>query len=164
VARAPRLAALARVLDDEPLVALEPASGRAFRLTMSGVGDNYQLHTLLAARLIGELVPGEPLPDGWVARATTARPGGSPITRRFRLVDGHGAYIAPEGIPADIGTLAGHRVVVLQPPGDVYRWDLGRLHEDMAGSLTLDRELPAGEARSWLARAGAGSRGLPARR
>jgi hypothetical protein len=40
------------VLDDEPLIALDPASGRGYRLTMSGVGDNHQLHTPLADRLL----------------------------------------------------------------------------------------------------------------
>jgi hypothetical protein len=44
---------LSVVLDDEPLVALDPASRRGFLLTMSGVGDNFQLHTLLADRLAG---------------------------------------------------------------------------------------------------------------
>ena len=42
------------VLDDEPLIVLHRATGRGFRLTISGVGDNFQLHTLLAAALIGE--------------------------------------------------------------------------------------------------------------
>ena len=41
---------LTLVLDDEPLIVLDPDSGRGFHLTMSGIGDNYQLHTLLADR------------------------------------------------------------------------------------------------------------------
>ncbi len=53
---------LAAVLDDEPLVVLNPRARRAYALTMSGVGDNFQLHILLADRLIGDsdqgLVPG----------------------------------------------------------------------------------------------------------
>jgi hypothetical protein len=53
------LEGLALVLDDEPLIVLDPASGRGFRLTMSGIGDNFQLHTLLADRLCGaDGIPG----------------------------------------------------------------------------------------------------------
>lgn len=48
VPRAHWLPGLAQVLDDEPVVVIDNASGRGFRLTMSGVGDNFQLHTLLA--------------------------------------------------------------------------------------------------------------------
>lgn len=46
------LAHLLRVLDDEPLLVLHRASGKGFRMRMSGVGDNFQLHTLLATRLL----------------------------------------------------------------------------------------------------------------
>lgn len=67
---------LTAVLDDEPVVVIDDATGRGFLLTMSGVGDNCQLHTLLADRLIGDpgpwLLAGErPAPE-WVAVATTA--------------------------------------------------------------------------------------------
>jgi len=47
---------LALVLDDEPLIALDRVSGRGFQLTMSGIGDNFQLSTLLADRTTVELV------------------------------------------------------------------------------------------------------------
>lgn len=99
---------LCRVCDDEPLIALDPTSGRGFRLTMSGVGDNYQLHTLLADRLMrpghGGLLEGRPPEPAWV-RAASAGPAGpfdptKPITRRLRLFDGHGGYVYPEGWPA----------------------------------------------------------------
>jgi len=97
--RAHWLEGLAMVLDDEPLVVLDPASGRGYRLTMSGVGDNFQLHTLLADRLSGrDGVPGlEPPRRDWVAEATDAplvsHPGTDPIVRRFRLYDGTGSYV-----------------------------------------------------------------------
>ena len=51
------------VLDDEPLIVLHRASGRGFRVTISGIGDNFQLHTLIAAALIGDesqgMLPGQ---------------------------------------------------------------------------------------------------------
>ena len=48
---------LTLVLDDEPLIVLDPDSGCGFQLTMSGIGDNYQLHTLLADRLTARQCP-----------------------------------------------------------------------------------------------------------
>jgi len=42
VPRAHWLDGLTAVLDDEPLVVIDHATGRGYRLTMSGVGDNFQ--------------------------------------------------------------------------------------------------------------------------
>ena len=146
------------VLDDEPLVVLDPASGRGFRLTMSGVGDNFQLHTLLADRLSGhDGIPGlEPPPHDWVAEATDAplvsHPGTDPIVRRFRLYDGTGSYVYPEGRPADIGMTAGMRVLVIHPPNGMYGWANARTYAHMTPTLTLDTALTPGEAADWLGR------------
>jgi hypothetical protein len=151
---------LSLVLDDEPLVALDPATGRGFRLVLGGVGDNFQLHTLLADRLIGDpaegLLPGERPEPAWVAAATGGRPGPfpptAPITRRFRLFDGHGSYLAPEGRPADIAPLEGTRVVVLHPPNGSFGWRNGRVFQNMAPTLALERALDPAEAECWLSR------------
>ncbi|MFC8721071.1 hypothetical protein [Kitasatospora sp. NPDC057198] len=150
---------LAAVLDDEPLIVLDPGSGRGFALTMSGVGDNFQLHTLLADRLIGSrlrgLLPGEPPARSWVAAATGGSPRTAPddpVLRRFRLFDGHGRYVAPEGIPADIRPLDGVRVLVLHPPRGRFGWTSGRVFEHLVPSLRLERRLPRQEAAAWLRR------------
>lgn len=147
---------LSLVLDDEPLIVLDPSSRRGFRLTMSGVGDNHQLHTLLADRLIGPgRLDGERPSDTWVAAASTAHPtppGNDPIYRRFRLFDGTGAYVYPEGRPADIGLLDGTRVLVLHPPRGNFGWLNGRTYEHMESQLDLDRELTAAEASDWISR------------
>jgi hypothetical protein len=96
------------VLDDEPVVVLDPASGRGFRLTMSGVGDNFQLHTLPADRMIGDvgrgLLTGVRPETAWVAAATDApaEVAGKPIERRFRLFDAAGEYVASESHPSEI--------------------------------------------------------------
>lgn len=102
ILRAHWLVGLAQILDDEPVVVIDHATGRGFRLTVSGVGDNFQLHTLLADRLIGDpahglLVGDRPAPE-WVAAATTGpnqRPMDDPSLRRFRLFDATGGYISP---------------------------------------------------------------------
>jgi hypothetical protein len=127
-------------------------------LTMSGIGDNYQLHTLLASRLIGDpargLLPGEPPPPSWVAAATTApprRPLGDPILSRFRLFDGTGARIYPEGVPADIALTGGVRVIVLHPAREPFGWMTGRTYAQMIPELTLNEILSPAQARTWHA-------------
>jgi hypothetical protein len=145
------------VVDDEPLVVIDNATGRGYRLTISGVGDNHQLHTLLADRLIGDpeqgMVPGErPVPE-WVAAATTGPSEvEAGIQRRFRLYDGAGTYIYPEGKPADIVQIDGARVIVLYPPRGNFRWLHGRTYLGMIPAMTLDAVMTAGEAAAWRGR------------
>jgi hypothetical protein len=151
------LQGLTLVLDDEPLIVLDGASGRGFRLTMSGIGDNYQLHTLLADRLSGQGLPGLTPPQrAWVAQATDAPPVPMPaddsIRRRFRLFDGTGAYVYPEGRPADIGVTDGTRVLVLHPPNGNYGWVYARAYPHMTPTLTLDGVLSDAEAADWRGR------------
>lgn len=150
---------LSVVLDGEPLVALDQASRRGFALTVGGVGDNFQLHTLVADRLAGHGRRGpfglEPPKPEWVAAATDApalRPRADPILRRFRLFDGLGCYVFPEGRPADIAPLDGTRVVVLHAPLGRFGWSGGRAYQHMTPTLTLDRFMEPTEAESWLAR------------
>ena len=158
--RAHWLHGLCLVCDDEPLIVLDPTSGRAFQLTMSGVGDNYQLHTLLADRLIGPgrggVLEGERPEPAWVQAATTGPTGSfdpsTPITRRFRLFDGRGNYVYPEGWPADIEPLDGVRVLVLHPAKGAYGWKNGRAYVSMVPALTFDREVKSDEAAHWLSR------------
>jgi hypothetical protein len=147
---------LSVVLDDEPLVVLDHASGRGFRLTMSGIGDNFQLHTLLADRLIAPgLLDGDPPEPAWVAAATDGPvrlQEASPIVRRFRLFDGHGHDVSPDGRPAGIEPLDGTRVLVLHPPLAPYGWTNGRAYQRMPPSLTLDHPLDPAEAATWRSR------------
>lgn len=159
VPRAHWLPGLAQVLDDEPVVVFDDATGRGFRLTASGVGDNFQLHTLLADRLIGDpargLLAGERPAPAWVAAATTASPwppAEDYIKRRFRLFDATGSYIYPEGRPADIPPTGGARVIVLHPPRGDYSWTCGRTYEHMVPTLTLDHIMASHEAAAWRAR------------
>jgi hypothetical protein len=158
--RARWLHGLCLVLDDEPLIVLDPTSGRGFRLTMSGIGDNYQLHTLLSDRLMrpghGGLLANQPPEPAWVQRAT-AGPNvpfdpTTAILRRFRLFDGHGTHISPGGWPAEIEPLDSVRALVIHPPKGNYRWSYARAYDGMTPTLTLDRELDPDEAAHWLSR------------
>ncbi len=140
------------VLDDEPLVVLHRDSGTGYEITIGGIGDNFQLHTLLAATLIGPHLPGTPPEPGWVAAATTGdlQPANG-IKGQFNLVDAFGEWIWNEGRPADIPLLNDRRVVVLDPPPYERSWNTGRVYPLMRPSITLTRVLSAEETAGWLA-------------
>jgi len=93
---------------------------------MSGIGDNFQFHTLLAGQF-AEAVGAEPPTPIELAAARTGDPQ-SPdgINGTFNLVDPSGAWIWNEGRPADIPHCDGIRVVVLDPPPYARGWNAGR--------------------------------------
>ena len=124
---------------------------------ISGIGDNFQLHTLLAASLIGEeqrgMIPGQPPAPAEIAAASegeVAPPDG--IKGNFNLVDAYGAWIWNEGRPADIPRLEGTRVVVIDPPPYERTWNAGRAYPLMRPSVTVTEILPAAEAARWLSK------------
>ena len=149
------LRGLLLVLDDEELIVLHRPTGRGYRVTISGIGDNFQLHTLLAASLIGDesrgMIPGQPPAPAEIAAASDGEvtpPEG--IRGNFNLVDAYGAWIWNEGRPADIPRLEGARVVVIDPPPYERTWNAGRAYPLMRPAVTVDEILPAAEAARWL--------------
>ncbi|HEX7163081.1 MAG TPA: hypothetical protein VF223_17840 [Trebonia sp.] len=151
------LLGLLLVVDDEPLIVLHRQTGRGYRVTISGIGDNFQLHTLLAANLIGDesrgLLPGKRPTPAEVAAASDGDltpPKG--INGNFNLVDAYGAWIWNEGRPADIPHLDGIRIVVLDPPPYQRSWNAGRAYPLMRPIVTVNEILPAAEAASWLSK------------
>jgi hypothetical protein len=147
------------VLDDTPLVVLDRATGRGYRVTIGGIGDNFQLHTLLAARLIGEpaagWLPGAPPAAAMIAAADgTGEPEPEDgIIGQFNLVDPYGAWIWNEGRPADIPLFEGERVVILDPPPYPRVWTAGRIYPLMQPMLRVDDQLAPAEAAARLAQA-----------
>lgn len=139
-----------RVLDDEPLVVLHRESGTGFALRMSGIGDNFQLHTLLAGVLVGgKHVPGEAPSEREVAVCRDAD-GMVPTTGAFNLVGADGTWIFNEGTPTDIALVDGVRLLVLDPSPYRRSWDAGRFFPGMRGDLVLERVLGAEEAAGWF--------------
>ncbi|WP_427924284.1 hypothetical protein [Streptomyces sp. cg40] len=140
------------VLDDEPLLALHRPTGTGYLLRMTGIGDTFQLHTLLADVLIGGgHVPGE-APSAQEAAVCRDAPGQVPTTGSFNLVTPDGEWVWNEGTPTDIPVVEGVRVVVLDPPPYKRGWPAGRFFPGMAGDLVLERVLGADEAQEWLGR------------
>ncbi|MEU4221213.1 hypothetical protein [Actinoplanes sp. NPDC026623] len=144
------LVELLDVLDDEPLIVIHRARRQAFRLSMSGVSDNFQLYTLIADTLNRHDPAENPAPDpDWVAAATTGPLDASDRIRAlFQLTDGDGMAVSVEGRPALIPLHRGRRVVVIDPATTGCSWDLGRNHEKMVPELRLEEVLGPREAGS----------------
>ncbi|MEW2355272.1 hypothetical protein [Spirillospora sp. NPDC029432] len=136
------VAGLLRVLDGERLLVLDRATQHGWTVTIGGIGDNFQLHTLLAGALIGRPggLPGTPpAPEIVNCFLDAETPPGRPvITSPWNLVDAHGEWIYNEGVPADIPAVNGTRVVVLDPPSYERQFPAGRRYPMLPGSLTLD--------------------------
>jgi hypothetical protein len=138
------------VLDDEPFVVLHRATAQGWRCTMSGIGDNFQLHTLLGGQF-AEAVGAEPPNAVELAAAGTGElQPEQGIFGNFNLVDAFGEWIWNEGRPADIPRHDGTRVVVLDPPAYRRSWNAGRLYPLMVPTLTVDARLSVDEAAAWL--------------
>jgi len=162
-----------QVLDDEPIVVLHPGEGKGFRVRISGLADNFQLHTLLADALIGRF-PGRWLRGARPSRAevAAARDGavsenGSGAHGAFNLwtwrglkadgtlrdpMSGSSHWIWNEGVPADVPLFDGERIVLLGPPPYPRSWTAGRRFPFMVGDLRVERILTRGEVRDLIGR------------
>lgn len=140
------------VLDDEPLLVLHRPTGTGYALRMSGIGDNFQLHTLLADILVGGgHLPGR-APSAQEAAVCRDAPGQVPTTGSFNLVTPGGEWVWNEGTPTDIPVVDGVRLLVLDPPPYERGWPAGRFFPGMTGDLVLERVLDAAETRERLDR------------
>lgn len=161
-----------QVLDDELLVVLHPGQRKGYRVRISGLADNFQLHTLLADALVGRFS------GRWVrarrptrAEVAAARDGkvaeGAPAARgvfnlwnwqglkpdgTLRDVSQSASWIWNEGVPADIAAFEGTRVVLLGPPPYDRSWSVGRRFPSMAGDLRVEAVMTSDEVRDFLRR------------
>jgi hypothetical protein len=168
------LATILRVLDDEPLLVLHVGQRKGFEIRISGIADNFQLHTLLAGALI------DPAADGMLAGvapgalavaqcrdAAVPDSGGDYVIGAFNLwnwagmqadaslpdgVKGSEQWIWGEGCPADIARFEHRRVVLLGPASYQRSWHAGRTFSGMAGELRIERQLSGAEVAAWLDR------------
>lgn len=140
---------------DEDIVVLHRPTGTGYRVRISGLGDNFQLHTLLAHALVGGgYVPGQAPSEQAVAVARDQElPQGTRLdtTGAFNLMAPSGEWIWNEGTPSDIPVIDGTRLLVLDPPAYERAWNAGRMFPGMPGSLTLTGVLSADEAAHWFA-------------
>ncbi|MFD3514182.1 hypothetical protein [Streptomyces sp. NPDC058657] len=149
------------VLDDEPLVVLHKPTGTGFEVTIGGIGDNFQLHTLLAHVLIGGgHVPGTAPSAAAVRLSTDPQPvqerTETLTTGAFELLTGDGERIWNEGLPDDIPAVEGRRLLVLDEPMYHRSWNADRFFPHLPGTAELTRVLTTDETRAWFARTSSG--------
>ncbi|WP_432148310.1 hypothetical protein [Streptomyces sp. bgisy029] len=140
-----------QVLDGEPLVALHRPSGTGYALRFFGIGDNFQLHTLLADALIGGGHVQGYAPSPQEVAVCRETPGQVDTVGSFELVAPDGARLWNEGNPADIPLVDGVRLLVLDEPAYRRSWPAGRFFPGMRGDLILERALEAEETERWFA-------------
>lgn len=160
---------LLKVLDDEPFVAIEPATGLGIEGRLNGVSDNFQLHMLLMDAF--PLANGSVPPRLGPATAATAWGVGEPdadveVVGTWNLhafaalsedgrvpagVEGMSTWIWNEGTPADIPPLDDHRVILLGPASYERLWPARRMFANLRAELGA-RELTGDEISGWLGR------------
>jgi len=160
-----------QVLDDEVLVVLHPEQGKGYFVRLHGLGDNFQLHTLVAAALVGRFS------GKWIrgrrptrleirnASGGTEHPPEGVSHGVFNLwswrgVDENGQllnaqehadfWVWNEGVPAQIPTLDGTRLLILGAPPYRRSWTASPVFPAMSGSVEVDRVLTRDETQAWL--------------
>jgi hypothetical protein len=132
------------IVDDARLVVIHRPTLEGFEFTMSGIADNFQLHTLLAERLVtpGHLPGIAPSPEA--VAVCLAAPGAAyeyDGTGSFNLVAPDGTWIWNEGWPCDIPIVENSRLLVLDPTPYERTWHAVRAFLGMPAQLTLERRI-----------------------
>ena len=151
------VAELLRMAEADTALVLERASQRGFRVRFDGIGDNFQLHTLLADALIGKegrMLAGTRPDPRWTAACldAPADPLADVVEGEWDLVGGDGTWVGNEAVPGDIPVVDGERVLVLEAQSLSHSWRAGRRHPHITGSLSVVSELPSDQAQAWWSR------------
>lgn len=158
------------VLDDEPIVVIEPATGLGIRGRISGVVDNFQLNVLLM-----DAFPHPDAPDDHrilpeivdIARGDGPQQSDIPVTSIWNLYSWQAIepgftlpdigdyasstwWIWNEGKPEDIPVFHGHRVVLLGPASYPRSWTAQRMFDRLPAKLSIVQQLSPDQVRDWL--------------
>lgn len=162
-----------QVLDDEPVVVIHPEQAKGYQVRISGLAENFQLHTLLADALIGRFSsqwlrgkrPGRV--EVAAARNGPIQENGPHATGSFNLwswrglkrdgtlrdaMGGSAHWIWNEGVPNDIPSFEGTRLVLLGPPPYPRYWNAIRRFPDMPGDLRVEKVMTHAEVSDILRR------------
>jgi hypothetical protein len=166
------------VLDNEPLLVVEPETRRGMLARSFGVVDNFQLNTLLM-----DVFPGTNSTGlrrvSWSA-AETARGNGPQVSEEvvtgvwnlydwralrsdLRLPDAEDYdseeyWIWNEGIPADIPVIDDRRVILLGPASFSRSWRSQRMFDRLRAQVHIEKQLTPEETTAWLQRIAAAAR------
>ena len=156
------IALMLAVLHEAPFVAIEPSSGKAVGGHISGVSENFQLHTLLMDAF-GRPVDPEVLA---IARGDGPQQGDQEVAGAWNLYtyralrDGRlpepdasqsEEWIWNEGVPAVIPAIDGTRVILLGEPLYERTWNAVRTFPGLPARLDASA-LSERDARAWLDR------------
>jgi hypothetical protein len=162
---------LLRLLEEETILVIHAASLRGWWVRIARLGDNLQLHTLLAEALLGSreppIVGPRPHPKAVAAAKDLPPrrwPQGLAVAGVFDLLSA-GAWcpdgtltiderhrIPPQAAPGDIPAVEGVRIVLLGSPGYPRRWAAGRRFPMIPGQLELVEELSETTLKRWTER------------
>ncbi|MEM7474989.1 MAG: hypothetical protein AAF483_08350 [Planctomycetota bacterium] len=149
------------VLDQEPIIVIEPESGRGIVGCISGVVDNFQLNVLIMdafpnsgkpriAQQVADCAKGrgEQEIDGavtgaWNLYSWKALQGTGKLPSSDELDSTH--WIWNEGCPADIPAWDGHRVVLLGPINYERVWEASRMFDRLKAKLAVEKYLSPSE-------------------
>lgn len=169
------------VLDDASLLVLDSDQNKGYRAKISGIADNFQLHTVLMGRLFGDPAEGWIDAEGFdmdqIRRAMTeVCDKSSPIIQgAFNLWNWSGVlpdgklpslkgqdqsngfehWIWNEGVPADIATFEGERIVILGPPAYERSWRGGLIFNGMQPEFVVREKLSEEAVKQWFQKLGA---------
>ncbi|GAA1116644.1 hypothetical protein [Nocardiopsis metallicus] len=158
--------ALLRMAEATSALVMDRASSRAFRVLFDGIGDNFQLHTLLADALIGpngQGLSGEAPDPRWTAsfRDGPVDPTAQTVWGWWNMVAHDGSWVWNEGVPAEIPTVDGEHVLVLDEQPYPRSWTAGRRHMHVRGWLEVESELSREEAELWWKRVAPAEPAIP---
>ncbi len=160
------------VLFDEPILVIEPSTQLGFTGTISGIADNFQLHTLLM-----DIFPHK---QPWnirrrvdlqaveIALGKGAQSGNLPIVGTWNLYNwqaigtdvklphpddysGSHYWIWGEGCPEDIAIFSGVRTILLGAPSYQRSFNVQRIFASLPARISCDRLLSREEVGAWLA-------------
>jgi len=160
------------VLDDEPIVVIEPETKLGILGRISGVVDNFQLNVLLmdgfpksglfARRRVAQRVAA-------VARGEGPQQSSDTVTGVWNLYTWEAIeseailpdpgdtasskyWIWNEGTPADIPEFDGRRVILLGPASYPRSWQSQRMFSKLRAKLEIEGKLTKDEVEDWLSR------------
>jgi hypothetical protein len=160
------------VLFEEPILVIEPNTQLGFEGKMSGVADNFQLHTLLM-----DIFPHK---QPWnirrrvarqaveIAQGKGAQSGDTAIVGTWNLYNWYAVgadlklpdlsdrsssqyWIWGEGCPEEIAVFSGFRVILLGAPSYSRSFGSQRAFASLPAQITCDRFLNRAEVAAWLA-------------
>lgn len=160
------------VLDNEPILVIEPHTTLGIVGRISGVVDNFQLNTLImdqfprtgffsrrrVAHRVAEVARGKgPQQTNDTVTGVWNLYTWQAIQPDLKVPDLHvdeavAFWVWNEGSPEDIPVFKGHRVVLLGPRSYPRMWQSQRMFDKLPAELTCDRQFTKEETRAWLER------------